>query len=263
MAYAPTAISEAFTSLRSVFPGLTPAGIVGDDLHTWGYHRARSEVSSTDYSVQLPLDRQGPDDAASALDVTGDSGQLRLITARADAAMRRRDPRVRALREFFGPSADGSTVIGFDAPSHSFASSDDSHLWHAHFSFYRGYCTDRAALLDFAAALTDPDQDTDPGPHEPEDDVSITIRQLNGASYGFGIDFYRKYSDEEAAIELRNGARNGGPMNQREHDVLRSLHAPKPVVVNVTDGDDADIDAIMAEIRKLPTLTVDQIKARL
>jgi hypothetical protein len=153
--YAPAAIQRLFDRLVATHPNhrLELGGIVGDASHTYGYHRARAVLPDTDYSVQLPRDRQGDPWAASALDVTPkDPIVMQRLTSRLARAVARRDPRLtRCVREFYG-TLDGRNVYGYDLAEGRPQSSDASHLHHLHLSFYRD-TTQRPRLLDGVAVV--------------------------------------------------------------------------------------------------------------
>jgi hypothetical protein len=171
--------------VRSV-PGAVLSGIVGDASHTYGYHRSRNwilasgQFGSGDYSVQLPQDHKGDADAAAALDISLPPDMIKLVTHRLIHAMRDNDARIRAVREVFG-TVDGTHVTGWDRHNpdritdDSWTSSDDSHLWHIHLSFYREFATDTAALapiVNVCAGHGEPMPDpevfaTDPAPPKP------------------------------------------------------------------------------------------------
>lgn len=154
--YAPASIRGVFDRLCALRPHVewTLSGIVGDPNHTYGYHRARAALPEDDYSVVLPMDKQGPEWAASALDIKPpDEEHQARLTRRLLRAARSRDPRLtRAVREFYG-SADGTTVAGWDLPTGRAATSDDSHLWHVHLSFYRLNLARPALLAPVADVL--------------------------------------------------------------------------------------------------------------
>lgn len=138
--YAPASIQHVYDRLVELRPdrGFTMLGIVGDQDHTYGYHRARAVLPADDYSVVLPADQDGPDWAASALDIgTPDPDAQAHLTRRLLVAARDRDPVVhRLVREFYG-SLDGRNTIGWDFHSHRFARSSSDHTTHVHLSFYR------------------------------------------------------------------------------------------------------------------------------
>ena len=156
--YAPPAIYALFNRVKVLIPTAVFSGIRGDVNHTYGDHRCRNALPPTDYSVQFAEDRQGDGNACSALDISLPPEQMKLVTQRLIAAMQAGDPRVRALREFFG-TQDGKTVIGFDrrsptvAADDRFSTSDGSHLWHIHLSFYRMFATNAAVLLLIADVM--------------------------------------------------------------------------------------------------------------
>jgi hypothetical protein len=143
--YAPDAIKWLAAEIIKSIPSAKLSGILGDPAHTYGYHRARSRLPSTDYSVRLPNDRTGPADAASALDISLNPTWQREVSRRLLTAAKSRSSNLKALREFFG-STDGKRVIGWDLAKNASSTSDDSHLWHVHLSFYRRYANDKAAL---------------------------------------------------------------------------------------------------------------------
>lgn len=141
--FAPPNLNEFYVWLRVFYN--QPANAIGgkgDNNHLRGYHRSRnwilnsaySKYGTTDYSIQLELDKGGDGNWLAALDMTVPAEQLY-------AACRRVDQAVRAgllpeVREFYG-TFDGKTVIGYDAAKGRPATSDSSHLYHLHISFYR------------------------------------------------------------------------------------------------------------------------------
>lgn len=138
--YAPFSVQNVFAQLVALRPHVdwTLSGIVGDQAHTYGYHRARAVLPPDDYSVVLRQDQRGPEWAAAALDIKPpDLEHQTRLSRRLMRASLSRDPRfVRVVREWYG-SLDGVTVAGYDNNSGQRATSDDSHLWHIHLSFYR------------------------------------------------------------------------------------------------------------------------------
>lgn len=150
MAIAPDALK--YFAQEMVKVGGTLSGIVGDAAHTYGYHRAFNEVSSGDYSRQLPLDQVSGTAAnyASAVDWSLPESGMKTVTQRLiNAAEHPEDNRLDALREFYG-TTNGSDVVGRShngiGQAWSFVSSDDSHLWHIHLSFFRQKANDRTAI---------------------------------------------------------------------------------------------------------------------
>lgn len=158
--YAPSAIRWLADEIIDVVPSAEMSGIVGDPSHTYGYHRARNALPSSDYSVQTSPDKQGDGWAASALDIKMNSTHMKLVTKRLLASAKdANDPRLNALREFFG-TTDGSSVAGWDCYYGREAHSDDSsHTWHIHMSILRKYANDRAALAGVRSVFIGEDDD--------------------------------------------------------------------------------------------------------
>lgn len=143
-------------------------GIIGDEAHLSGYHRSRdwiltdprSENKRLDYSVTHMFDQMGPGSAVAAMDISLDRKRMIEVTGRLMRAMRDQDPRVSNLREFYG-TLDGDNVTGWDARYGRTVSSDDSHLWHIHLSFWRGRAgNDHSGVL--AVLLGEEEEDMDP-----------------------------------------------------------------------------------------------------
>lgn len=155
--YAPAAIEGLYRAIKARIPAAELSGILGDPSHTYGYHRARAKLPASDYSVQLRRDQLGDAWAASALDVKlpdGPDSTMTEVSWRLRHALRVKDPRVRAIREF-GGTLDGRVTYSRDAAddSDSFGTWDDSHLWHVHLSIYRKFATDPVALAHVAAVM--------------------------------------------------------------------------------------------------------------
>jgi hypothetical protein len=151
--YAPRAIHALFDTIDAKIGSAVLSGILGDAAHTYGYHRGRNYVSTGDYSVIQADDRAGNGEAASALDINFNPADMKLVTSRLIAAVNVRDPRLRALRSFFG-TVNGSTVTGKDVRTGAWVSSDSSHLWHVHLSIYRRWADDAAELQNIASVIT-------------------------------------------------------------------------------------------------------------
>lgn len=154
MARAPQAIKDFYTKITVSSKVLS--GIVGDASHSYGYHLARNELPSNDYSVVLAADKLGASDCASAIDVSLSRTDMILVSKRLLAAGKGNDSRLHAMREFFGADSTDTHVIGWDRhdPNNAFddtpTTSDDSHLWHIHISFYRQYADNLAAITPIA-----------------------------------------------------------------------------------------------------------------
>lgn len=140
-----------------LWPGLKaaePSSLLGGILaRKPGYHNSRDHLPSTDYSVaQFAIDRVGPAHKGSAIDWTfpeaqrGDYTRIAKYTRRLLDAAKRRDPRLYAVREFFGNADSDTEVEGWDVAKNRASSSDKSHLWHIHISIHRKYIDDAAAM---------------------------------------------------------------------------------------------------------------------
>ncbi len=150
--YAPQAITDMFNAIKAGIPSALMAGIIGDSAHTYGYHRCRNVVSSSDYSVQKPPDKKGDAQAACALDISwSKASDQYTVSKRLMAA--KNDSRMAPIREFYG-SENGTSVCGWDYYGGYPVTSDDSHLWHIHLSILREYATNTAALQKVAEVIT-------------------------------------------------------------------------------------------------------------
>lgn len=155
--FAPAAIVALFAAVQERLPfPVELGGIVGDQAHTYGYHRARAVLPADDYSVVLPRDQRGRPWAAAALDITpADAGNMPILTRRLATAAAAGDPRLHVLREFYG-SLDREHVFGWDVRFGRPETSDTSHLWHLHLSFRRDVAHRRRKLLPLADVLAGP-----------------------------------------------------------------------------------------------------------
>lgn len=147
---APPNMVKAGLEADKEIPGCTFSGVLGDKAHTYGYHRGRNVLPSGDYSVRLSLDKLGTSRYASALDLSFTAAQMKVVTARLrKSALDPNDPRMGAVREFYG-TLNGRTVFGLTHTSEngfwSPATSDSSHLWHIHLSFFRKFSNDYKSI---------------------------------------------------------------------------------------------------------------------
>lgn len=121
-----------------------------------GYHDSRNNNPSGNYSVVLPLDKQGPGDGAAALDITLSDAKMITWTKKLMAGLDAKDPRLKAIKEVIG-TRDGRNVVRYtrNSPTSSpvWAGSDSSHLWHIHISLFRAYINDWNVLKGIVAFL--------------------------------------------------------------------------------------------------------------
>lgn len=165
-----------------------------------GYHNTRRNHalgvnggSRGDYSIELPIDRVGPDDCGCAIDINLESARLRgdfdniaKYCQRLDRAFRNEDPRLfttydgkrqAVWREFFGNTDADRQVEGWSLYRKRFASSDPSHLWHIHLSLHRAFAENRGAVAGMRDILLGKPIEP-PAPDPGEDMTPEQARQL-------------------------------------------------------------------------------------
>lgn len=123
-------------------------GIRGDVNHLRGYHRSRAWILNSrycknrTYSVSRTAgDRAGGDpNWVCGMDISLDTRRLLTLCKNLDAGVR--SGRFEKITEWYG-NIDGDTrVDGYDNISNIMATSDSSHLGHAHISLDRGRAND-------------------------------------------------------------------------------------------------------------------------
>src|SRR5687768_3884026 len=157
MAYAPSVMTQLGRQLQLAADpaSATLSGIVGDSSHTYGYHRAAAEVSTSDYSRQLEPDRIDIDPwAAAGIDISMNPWDMKIVTRRmlnsyADLL----DPRLDEVREFIG-TLDGVNVIRIDVWFRVQGTSDASHLWHLHVSILRRFVNNAYVMDKIYSVIT-------------------------------------------------------------------------------------------------------------
>lgn len=155
----PEALWRAWQAAVTIITGVRLGGIYANKP---GYHSSRSENLRSwpwSYSVRFTLDlNRGPGWAARAIDLTMSAANMRTYTDRLVAAADRNDPRLRGMREFYG-TTDGVNVVGRirdnDTGAYRRSSSDSSHLWHIHISFWCAHCATWAAVAAVLSVLRD------------------------------------------------------------------------------------------------------------
>lgn len=145
--------NAAWDAIGAAIDSAVLSGIVGDSAHTYGYHRGRNYVGSDDYSVQQSDDQKGPGEAAVGLDVNLSDADMKTVSKRLNAAVDNDDDRLLSLREWYG-TTNGWEVTGRDVRTGNWITSDDSHLWHVHLSFYRRWADDETECQKVAAVFT-------------------------------------------------------------------------------------------------------------
>lgn len=228
---------------RAFIPGVRLGGIYAGKP---GYHNTVDANQATwpgNYSIRLAPDLVQPQTKARAIDYTMADQHMRTYTARLRAAADARDPRLRAVREFYG-TLNGSTVFGRIKDSETgpwrASTSDSSHLWHIHISIFTKYVTNQDALSDIISVLMGDKQEDDV---ELSDDVRMAqwIRD-NFPGLGATLD-----------VEMLLGSTYGHARSTKEY-VLRLERESKlrdEAILRAVEG--LDTDAIMDAIQARAT----------
>lgn len=158
----PDAMWQLWLGAKEVIPDVKLGGIYAD---TKGYHNTRARLQSWlpgNYSIQLDMDKQGPSDKASAIDLTMTAAEMRKRTGYLRrSALDPADNRLRALREFIGTldsskvycRIDGNAGLGQGRGVDDWTR-DSTHLWHIHISVLRAFCTSWAMLEPVLSVLS-------------------------------------------------------------------------------------------------------------
>lgn len=134
------------------------SGVVGDLAHRarGGYHISRQDQPASNYSVIRPEDKagNGPDDMASAIDMTMSSADMITCTKRLMAAYSNPgDPRRKYLNAFNGWLGVGAAQrFDFYARKVEVASAD--HTWHVHLEVRRKYINSATAMAAILSLLS-------------------------------------------------------------------------------------------------------------
>lgn len=136
---------------------------LGITVNKGGYHSTRNWLKAnkpTDYSIQEAIDKLGPSDEGSALDwgfhdanERSDFRTIAKFSRRLYEAGQNHDPRAYPLREFYGNTDLDRDVEGWSYFRDGPRSSDDTHLFHIHFSVWRKYINDPAAMRSILSIL--------------------------------------------------------------------------------------------------------------
>lgn len=151
----PDAIWQLWLDAEQHIPGVRLGGIYANKS---GYHnsvQANQWSWPGNYSIRLGLDLVEPVHLARALDLTMSTEEMIYRTnCMKTSALDPDDPRMRPVREFYG-TLDGYNVYGLikdteDGPWRG-STSDSSHLWHLHDSYFTAYCHRWDALSGVAS----------------------------------------------------------------------------------------------------------------
>jgi hypothetical protein len=148
---------DLWLGCSTALPGVRLSGIYANKS---GYHNTRAANQASwpgNYSIRVSLDLQGPADKAAALDLTLSDAEMRRRTGYLRGAAAAGDPRMAAVREFYG-TVDSRTVFGRIKDSRGGAwrssSADSTHLWHIHISFFRAYVATWSELAPILSVLS-------------------------------------------------------------------------------------------------------------
>jgi hypothetical protein len=130
------------------------SGIVAGGSHVQsGYHVGRDFQPSSNYSVVRPDDREGPGNAAAAIDMTMNASDMRVCTRRLVAVFENlSDPRRKYLNAFNG-TLDGKTAKRWDVYARKVKSATRDHLEHVHLELRRKYVGSVSAMAAVLSAL--------------------------------------------------------------------------------------------------------------
>lgn len=195
MTYAPPTILEL--ERYWVSQGGAKLGIVGNTAHTVGYHLGKDRIydgsgpglGSNDYSVQLPRDKAGLSNAASAIDLGKLKGSITGLRKFSEWLVTQgRAGKLRDVKEVIYSTSDGQYVKRWSGPDNKVYTSlrknpdgtivtitrgngDASHFSHTHISFYRD--SEKRSKVDYFRPYFAP-------PDPPEDDMPAITTYIPG-----------------------------------------------------------------------------------
>lgn len=152
----PDAVYSVFHHVKARVPSARYGGAY---VRKPGFHASVEDNLASwpdNYSIREAINRRDPRTVTRALDLTLSDADMRTLTNRLADAVKRNDPRLACLREFYG-TLDGRVVygrlhLGPDTDWHP-ATADSSHLWHLHLSFFTPYADDWGALAGVVSVL--------------------------------------------------------------------------------------------------------------
>lgn len=167
-------------------------GMKGNPEHRRGYHRSRRFLVSSPYShdrhysvTDAPGNAGGDPNWICALDIKLPAPDLIAMCKRLDVAVRA--GKLEKLAEWFGNDDGDNRVDGWDNIRNVVASSDPSHLWHAHLGLIRARAGEDHS--DLFAILTGQEQQEDDVDQKTADAMLTELQALNeflqtGRRYG-------------------------------------------------------------------------------
>lgn len=141
-----------------VIPGVRLGGIFADKVCYHNFVNANKIKWPDAYCIKLPLDLKGDFTKARAIDLTMSTAEMiKRTTLLKNSALHPEDNRLFGVREFYG-TLDGKVVYGLTKSDEngpwSRSTSDTSHLWHIHASFFTFYCDNALAMAAFYSVIS-------------------------------------------------------------------------------------------------------------
>jgi murein L,D-transpeptidase YcbB/YkuD len=149
------AVKTLAADWKKVYPSAKISGICPDRDHEkrGGYHVGRAFQSGSNYSVVRPDDKGGPSDASAAIDMTMNTGDMRLCTSRLVAVYQNpSDPRRKYINAFNG-TLNNRTAQRWDVYARKTKSATADHLWHVHLEVRRVYVNSATAMRAILSIL--------------------------------------------------------------------------------------------------------------
>lgn len=148
---------QCWLGCQAAIPGVRYGGTY---VNKRCYHGTRADNQRSwpgAYCIKLSLDLQGPSDKTAAIDLTMSDAEMRKRTGYLRNAAAANDPRLAAVREFYG-TLDSRSVYGRSKGTKTGswrpASADSSHLWHIHISIFRAFVTSWAEIAPIVSVLS-------------------------------------------------------------------------------------------------------------
>lgn len=146
--FQPPTLAKLCSDLRAFYKvSAMNIGSKGNNLHLRGYHRSYAWLKNSRYCTNRSYSttetsgnrRPANGNHLCAVDITIPATKLIPMCRRLDIAVRA--GRLEKITEWYGNDDGDNRVDGYNNVVNAVASSDDSHLWHAHLSFDRGMVT--------------------------------------------------------------------------------------------------------------------------
>lgn len=141
---------------EDVYGSAVLSGIVGDLAHKarGGYHISRQDQGSSNYSVSRSDDKGGPNDRASAIDMTMSTADIIKCHTRLKTIWKNRseDPRMKYINAWNGWDGEGDAGR-YDVVTGNVATATSDHKWHIHLEIRRKYVNDMNAMKAILSML--------------------------------------------------------------------------------------------------------------